>query len=221
MRRGRCAGRTNRWNSRCSLSHAYLHLEFQTHPSRSQVNSINTCENDAAYWQTGYCRCRRKEQLVRDGDRPQTKRTTTMTSNSIRTNGANSNAVLDALPLFGRILLAAIFLLSGCSKIANPTGMANYIASAGLPYPMVGLVGAYSGRILGWYRPSSGIQGALCRGDTRIILHSHRHLFSANLADKNQFLHFFKNVAITGGLRFSCCLRDRPAMPGQPLEADR
>jgi len=39
------------------------------------------------------------------------------------------------LPLVGRILIAAIFLLSGFSKLTAPAATIGYIASAGLPAP--------------------------------------------------------------------------------------
>ena len=38
---------------------------------------------------------------------------------------------------FGRLLIAAIFLLSGFGKIANPEMTQGYIASAGLPFPLL------------------------------------------------------------------------------------
>ncbi len=46
----------------------------------------------------------------------------------------NANAT-HALALAGRILLAAIFVISGYGKIAGFAGVAGYIASKGLPFP--------------------------------------------------------------------------------------
>jgi putative oxidoreductase len=41
--------------------------------------------------------------------------------------------------LTGRVLLSAIFLLSGVSKISAPAGMIGYIESVGLPFPTLAL----------------------------------------------------------------------------------
>jgi len=51
----------------------------------------------------------------------------------------SGGAALALVPLVGRILISAIFLLSGLSKITAPTAMIGYISSAGLPLPQVGL----------------------------------------------------------------------------------
>jgi putative oxidoreductase len=51
----------------------------------------------------------------------------------------NASVALAVLPLVGRILISAIFLLSGISKIIAPAAMIGYIASAGLPLPQAGL----------------------------------------------------------------------------------
>lgn len=50
------------------------------------------------------------------------------------------NITTSPLPFIGRILLAAIFLLSGLGKLADPNGTIGYIASAGLPLPMLAYV---------------------------------------------------------------------------------
>ena len=57
-----------------------------------------------------------------------------MTSIAIETRRAPS-ATSDLLAATGRVLLAAIFVLSGVSKLADPTGTIAYITSAGLPAP--------------------------------------------------------------------------------------
>ena len=44
------------------------------------------------------------------------------------------------IPLGGRILLSAIFLMSGLGKITNFTGTQQYMASHGMPYSAFFLV---------------------------------------------------------------------------------
>jgi putative oxidoreductase len=105
-----------------------------------------------------------------------------------------------AVPLAGRIGIAAIFILSGLSKLSAPAATIGYIQSAGLPLPQLGyaiavlveLVGA-SALILG-YRTRQ-VAGVLAAFSIATAL-----AFHAALGDQNQFIHFFKNVAIAGGL---------------------
>src|SRR5262245_15806541 len=53
------------------------------------------------------------------------------------------------LPFVGRVAIAAIFLLSGFSKIADPAGNLAYIGSVGLPFPQLALAGAILVEIVG------------------------------------------------------------------------
>src|SRR5258706_13212366 len=52
----------------------------------------------------------------------------------------STNNQQGAVPLIGRILLAVLFILSGVSKLANPAGTQGYIASVGLPLPLLGYI---------------------------------------------------------------------------------
>ena len=52
-----------------------------------------------------------------------------------------------SIALAGRVLLAAIFILSGASKLADPAGTAGYIASAGLPFATLGAWGELWGAL--------------------------------------------------------------------------
>src|SRR5262245_31222324 len=53
-----------------------------------------------------------------------------------------SNVHTSALAAIGRLLIAVLFLLSGLGKIAAPAMTQAYIASAGLPAPMVAYAAA-------------------------------------------------------------------------------
>ncbi|MDO6414217.1 DoxX family protein [Sphingomonas sp. BIUV-7] len=106
----------------------------------------------------------------------------------------------NALPLVGRIGIAAIFVLSGLSKIAAPTATIGYIGMAGLPVPQVAFavaviieLGVSAALVLGYRtRLMAGIL-ALFSVVTALAFHN-------SLSDQDQFIHFFKNVAIAGGL---------------------
>ena len=104
------------------------------------------------------------------------------------------------VPLVGRILIAAIFLLSGLSKLAAPAGTIAYIQAAGLPLPQAGYalavvteLGAGLLLVLGYHTRIIAAWLAIFSLATAAAFHH-------NLADQNQFIHFFKNVAMTGGL---------------------
>jgi putative oxidoreductase len=105
-----------------------------------------------------------------------------------------------AVPLIGRILLAVLFILSGVSKLADPAGTQGYIASVGLPLPLlayiVGLVVEIGGGamlLVGYRTRVAAIALALYTVVAAVFFH---HAFG----DQNQFIHFMKNLAITGGL---------------------
>src|SRR5258705_4052893 len=101
---------------------------------------------------------------------------------------------------FGRLLIAAIFLVSGLGKLANPQMTQGYIASAGLPFPLLAYVTAVAielggGALLvvGFQARAASIVMATFTVAAALSVHH-------NLADQNQMAHFLKNIAITGGL---------------------
>lgn len=106
----------------------------------------------------------------------------------------------NGLALAGRILLAALFLLSGFSKLANPAGTIGYIGSAGLPFPELAYAAAVFVEVV--------LAAALVLGYRTRIVATLIALFTIaaafgfhfQLADQNQFIHFFKNLSIAGGL---------------------
>ncbi len=106
----------------------------------------------------------------------------------------------DALALTGRILLALIFLLSGLGKLADPTGTAAYVASAGLPAPVLAAWGAAILETVGGIALIAGFRTrivALALAGFSVIA---AVFFHAQFADQNQMIHFLKNLAIAGGL---------------------
>ncbi|MGN8000551.1 DoxX family protein [Sphingomonas sp. 22176] len=113
---------------------------------------------------------------------------------------ATPTNVQSALPLVGRIGIAAIFLLSGLSKLAAPTATIGYIASSGLPLPQLGFaiallieLGGSIALILGYRTRIVAAILAAFSVATALAFHS-------ALGDQNQFIHFFKNIAMAGGL---------------------
>ncbi|GAU02119.1 LysR family transcriptional regulator [Burkholderia stabilis] len=104
------------------------------------------------------------------------------------------------LPLLGRILIGAPFLMSGLSKLAAHAATVGYIASVGLPAPSLAfvvavLVEAGGGLLLmsGYRARPVALAMALFSVVTAVFFHH-------NFADQNQMIHFLKNVMMAGGL---------------------
>ncbi|TCM37097.1 DoxX family protein [Novosphingobium sp. ST904] len=110
------------------------------------------------------------------------------------------NGIARFLPLIGRILIAAIFILSGASKLADPSGTMAYIASAGLPLPAVALAGAIIVELVGGVVLISGYRLRAVAAVLALFSLATALFFHAQLGDQNQFIHFFKNVAMAGGM---------------------
>ena len=106
----------------------------------------------------------------------------------------------DVAALAGRILLAAIFVLSGLSKVAAPAGTIGYIASASLPLPQVGLAIAVIVELGGGLALVAGFRTRFVAAILALFSLATALAFHNHLAEQNQFIHFFKNVAMAGGL---------------------
>ena len=104
------------------------------------------------------------------------------------------------LPLLGRVLIGAPFILSGLSKLAAHDATVGYISSVGLPFPQLAWLiavvvesGGGTLLILGYRARLVAFVVALFALATAISFHR-------NFADQNQMIHFLKNIMLTGGL---------------------
>ena len=112
-----------------------------------------------------------------------------------------SSLAKSAIPaLAGRILIAPIFLLSGVSKVAAPAMMIGYIQSVGLPVPVLALGIAIAVELLGGVALLLGYHARLVAATLAVFSIVTALTFHNNLADQMQFLNFFKNFAMAGGL---------------------
>jgi putative oxidoreductase len=105
-----------------------------------------------------------------------------------------------ALPFIGRLFISAIFLISGLGKITAPAGMIGYIKSAGLPLPLVAFAIAVVIEIGGGLALIAGYRTRFVATALAVFCVATALSFHNDLADQNQFIHFFKNVAMAGGL---------------------
>ena len=108
------------------------------------------------------------------------------------------STIRNATELFGRILLASLFLLSGLGKITAYAATAGYMASVGVPGALLPLVIVTEllcslAIILGW---QTRVVSLLLAGFTLVT----GALFHNNFADQIQMVMFLKNVSIAGAL---------------------
>lgn len=111
------------------------------------------------------------------------------------------------LPLIGRILVSVIFIASGLGKLAGFSMMTGMLAAKGFPVPAVALGIAAAVEILGGLAVLLGFHTRVAAWilflfliPTTLAFHNF-WAFSGMEKMDNQ-AHFFKNVAIMGGLIF-------------------
>jgi putative oxidoreductase len=107
-----------------------------------------------------------------------------------------STVLFNATELLGRVLLAALFLLSGIGKITAYDAMAGYMAAVGVPSALLPLVIATEvfgslAIMIGW---KTRIVSILLAGFTLLTA----VLFHRNFADQIQMTMFLKNLSIMG-----------------------
>ncbi len=115
------------------------------------------------------------------------------------------NTLQNPLTLVGRLLLAALFLPAGISKIGGFAGTAGYIASKGLPLPEVGAAIAIVVEIVGGLALIAGFGtrlAALALALFTLVATFIFHNYWGVPADQAfvQQLMFYKNIAVVGGL---------------------
>lgn len=100
----------------------------------------------------------------------------------------------------GRLLLSALFLMSGLSKLGAAAATTGYIASAGLPFPTVVYALTLVVEIGGGLLLLIGFQARAAAAVLALFTIAAAIFFHSNFADQNQAIHFLKNFAIAGGL---------------------
>lgn len=119
---------------------------------------------------------------------------------SIAADQNRSDVKQASAALIGRVLLSVIFILSGFSKLAAPAMMIGYIGSVGLPLPQVALAVAIIVEIGGGLALIAGYRTRTVAAVLALFSVFTALAFHSALADQNQFIHFFKNIAMAGGL---------------------
>ena len=112
----------------------------------------------------------------------------------------NIEKTFPALPMIGRLMMAAIFLVNGFAKAAAPQITISYIASVGLPFPTLGLAIAVAVEIIGGLLLALGYKTRITALVLAIFSVATSLVFHNAIGDQNQFIHLMKNIAMAGGL---------------------
>ncbi|WP_457106883.1 DoxX family protein [Methylobacterium sp. P5_C11] len=104
------------------------------------------------------------------------------------------------LPVTGRILMSAIFLVSGAGKLAAPAATLATIEAAHLPLPPVAYAAATTVEVVGGLLLVAGYRTRLVALALALFAVATAVTFHAALGDQNQMFHFLKNLAMAGGL---------------------
>ncbi len=105
---------------------------------------------------------------------------------------------LDAATLIGRVLLAGIFLHEAWSKLTSYDAAVRYMEAFGVPGELLPLAiaieaGCGLAILIGFHTRAAALMLAAFCVVTAVVFHT-------KLGDRNQLLHFEKDLAIAGGL---------------------
>jgi putative oxidoreductase len=115
-------------------------------------------------------------------------------------SSAIPGAMTTIVPAIGRVLISSLFILAGLSKLAAPAMTIAYIQSVGLPLPSAAFGLAAFVEIVGGVTLLLGYRTRIVAGVLFLFTLTTAAFFHNHFSDQNQFIHFFKNVAIAGGL---------------------
>jgi putative oxidoreductase len=110
---------------------------------------------------------------------------------------SNNQALLATV---GRILIAVIFVISGFGKISAPEATQGYIASVGMPAPLLAYIGAVIVELGGGILLILGYRARLVAAIMAIFTVVAALYFHHAFGDQNQMVHFLKNISMAGGL---------------------
>lgn len=105
-------------------------------------------------------------------------------------------------PPLGRILIAALFVISGFGKLMDPGGTAGYIAGQGLPMPQVLTWATIVVELLGGLMLVVGFKARFAAVVILLFTIVATVLFHPWWSDPGQKIMFLKNLAVMGGLLY-------------------
>ena len=117
------------------------------------------------------------------------------------TNNSNGlYATRNQIPLLSRILMSAIFIWSGISKIMNFVDTQEYMSAYGMRFTSVLLIAVVAVEILGGLSLLLGIKPRYGAIALALFLIPATFIFHTDFSDQIQQIMFMKNLAMLGGL---------------------
>lgn len=104
--------------------------------------------------------------------------------------------------LIGRILMSAIFIQAGLSKLLNVSGTIGYFESLGLPLASVVIWFVILVELVGGLLILTGFYTRIAASVLAVFCIAAAFTGHSNWADAMDFQAFMKDVAITGGLLY-------------------
>ena len=104
------------------------------------------------------------------------------------------------LDLLGRILISALFLLSGVFKISNYDGSVDWMESFGIPEMLI--IPAIILEVIGPILIIIGYKVRIAAGFLSLFCILTAIIFHNDFSDQMQFTSFLKNIALAGGFLF-------------------
>ena len=104
------------------------------------------------------------------------------------------------LDLLGRILISALFLLSGVFKISNYDGSVDWMESFGIPEILI--IPAIILEVIGPILIIIGYKARIAAGCLSLFCIITAIIFHNDFSNQMQFTSFLKNIAIAGGFLF-------------------
>lgn len=106
------------------------------------------------------------------------------------------------LPLFGRILVSALFLLSGISKAMAFGATVGYASAFGIPFAGVAIVLSIIIELLGAIFLILGYRTTIAANILALYTILTALIFHRAWGDQTEMVMFLKNLSIAGGLIF-------------------
>ena len=111
------------------------------------------------------------------------------------------------LPLFGRILLALIFVLAGIAKLGDPARTVAMMTSHGIPLPHILVFGAIMVELIGGLMLMAGwhgrlVAGVLCAYTLTLAVVFHAYWMASGAEAAAQHALFFGHLSMMGGMLY-------------------
>ena len=103
------------------------------------------------------------------------------------------------LPLFGRILLSAIFIVDGILQLSDPGGTARYFAKVHVPVPDFAVWISVAIHLLGGLAVLFGFRAKWAASILALFCVATAFGVHLPAGDMGNMIHFLKNLAIAGG----------------------